>query len=191
MSYEISYRRQAFMLTAARAQHYDDLFFLVEERGSNNCWEIGNRRRARSWDCMAAGAKWECLTDVTSIAAACCGGSLCLYGCRGTTPETYIRAWRKTIAAVSPFEDAPRLGFRLQLFTRISDADARDDRKRAFEQLQGQTVIPARRDKDEFSGADYTEWRFNAEMPEQVKLWLETKARGRGYLSVDADGPHR
>lgn len=190
MSYEISYRRQAFSMPAAQAGHYDDLVFLVEERGSNNCWEIGNRRRARSWDCVAVGAQWECLTDVTQMAAACCGGSLCLYGRRGTTPEAYIRAWRQTIAAVVPFQDAPRLGFYLQLFTRITDLDAQADRKHAMEQLQAQTTLTARRGRDEFNDREYAEWRFSAQVPEQVKLWLETRARGRGWHSVDADGPH-
>lgn len=90
-----------------------------------------------------------------------------------------------------PFTEAPRLSFHLQLFTRIPDADARDSRKYASEQLSGQTLVPPRRDRDEFNGIEYTEWRFNAAVPEQVKLWLETKPNGRGYHSVDASGPNR
>ena len=191
MSYEISYRRQAFRMPAAHAVHHDDILFLVEEAGSNNCYEIDNRRRSRSWDCLAAGSGYECLAEITCCAAACCGGSLILCGRRHTTPEAYIRAWRRTIAAAVPFEEARRVGFHLRLFTRISDADAKADRKYAFDRLNGQTAIAPQRGKDEFSGAEYTEWRFDATFPEQVKLWLETRSGGRGFHSVDASGPRR
>ena len=191
MSYEISYRRQAFRLSAAQTGHYDDLFFLVEECGSNNCYENGNRRRARSWACLAAGAEYECLAEATRCAASCCGGSLRLYGRRHITPEAYIRAWRNAIAQARPFEEAVRMGFRMQLFSRISDADAKDGRKYAFERMSGQTLVQAHRGKDEFNGQEYTEWRFSAAVPEHVKLWLETRANGRGFHSVDADGPDR
>lgn len=192
MSYDISYRRQAFRLPSTQAGHYDDVLFLVEEAGSNNCYEIGNRRRARSWECLAVGMKYECLAEVTRCAASCCGGSLCLYGRRDTSPEDYIRAWRKAIAAATPFEHASHSGFHLTLFTRIPDADAaKDTRKYAVERLQGQTLVSPRRDKDAWSNAEYTEWCFDATIPEQVKLWLETKATGRGFHSVDVSGPDR
>ena len=191
MSYEISYRRQAFRMPAFQARHHDDVLFLLEEAGSNNCFEMGSRRRARSWECMAAGAEWECLAEVTRIAAACCSGSLCFYPRRHTTPEMYIRAWRKAIAEAVPFADAGRIGFQMHLFTRISDTNAKDGRKHAFEELTAQTVIVPHRGTNEYQGGDYTEWRFNASLPEQVKLWLETRGSGRGFHSVDAYGPHR
>ena len=82
------------------------------------------------------------------------------------------------------------MGFHIDLFTRIPDAAARDGRKYAFEQLSGQTLVLPHRDTDEFNGAEYTEWRFSPAVPEQVKLWLETKSSGRGFRSVEADGPN-
>ena len=189
MSYEISYRRQAFVMSAAQAGHYDDLLFLVEETGSNNCWEFDNRRRARSWGCLASGAAYECLAEATRLAAACCGGSLVLYGRRPTTPEAYIRAWRKTIAEAEPIQAAPRKGFSLGLFTRMTDLEAETERKYAFEQLGGQTAIKSRREQNTRSGQPVTEWRFDLHVPEQVKLWYETRTRGRGWYSVDVNGP--
>jgi hypothetical protein len=194
MSYEISYRRQAFRIPAAQtgqASYYGDLLFLIEECGSNNCWEIGSRRRARDWQCTAVGAEWECLADITRCAATCCGGSLVLYGRRRGKPEAYIRAWRRVIAAAVPIAEAPRMGFHIELLTRIPDAAAKDGRKYAFEQLSGQTLVQPRRATDDFNGAEYTEWRFNPGVPEQVKLWLGTKASSRAFRSVDADGPGR
>ena len=189
MSYEISYRRQAFVLPTHVTGHYDDLFFLLEEHGSNNCYELDNRRRSRSWCCTATGAKWQCLAEVTSVAAACCGGSLCLYGQRGTSPENYIRAWRRALAAALPFMDANCHGFHLQLFTRIFDADIGESRKYAAERLDTQTLIAPRRDSDPFNNREFTEWRFDANVPEQVKLWLETKTSGGGFHSVEVYGP--
>lgn len=191
MSYEISYRRQALRMPAAQAGHYDDVVFLLEEMGSNNCWEIGNRRRARSWACVAAGAEYECLAAVTERAAACCGGSLVLYGRRRTKPEQYIRAWRKTIAEAVSFEQAGREGFHLALFTRISQAEAVDGRKYAFDQLSRQTLVTPGQHADPITDNTAMEWRFDPAVPEQVKLWLDTRRSGRGWHSVDADGPSR
>ena len=189
MSYDISYRRRAFVMTAAQAGHYDDVLFLVEEAGSNNCYEIGNRRRSRDWSCLATGARWECLSEVTRCAASCCGGSLVLYGHRDTAPETYIRTWRKTMAAAVPFGNAFHAGFHLQIFTRIPDATAQGDCRHAFERLNAQTVVAPRRGKNEWNGTEYTEWCFSAAMPVQVKLWLETRDGGRGFKSVEVSGP--
>ena len=189
MSYEISYRRQAFVMPAARAGHYDDLVFLVEEMGSNNCWEIGNRRRARSWECVAAGPEWDCLAEVTRCAAACCGGSLCLYGRRRTKPESYIRAWRKALAEAAPVLDANRLGFRLQLLRRITQAEAADGCKYAFDQLSKQTLVTPGQYTDAYNDKTAMEWRFDLAVPEQVKLWLDTRGSGRAWRTVEASGP--
>ena len=192
MSYEISYRQRAFVIPMARTGgHYDDVFFLVEEVGSNNCIELDSRRRVRNWVCLAAGGRSDCLAEITRCAASCCGGSLQFYGRRDTSPESYIRAWRKALAAALPFDEAPRNGFYLQLFTRISDTDAQEARRYAFKQASAQTLVAPKRGKDRFTDADYTEWRFNAAVPEQVKLWLETRTGGRGFFSVDAAGPDR
>jgi hypothetical protein len=191
MSYEISYRRQAFKMTAAQAGHYDDVVFLVEEMGSNNCWEIGNRRRARSWECVTTGAEYECMGAVTERASACCGGSLVLYGRRRIEPEVYIRAWRRVIAAAAQINEAPRMGFSIHLFTRMTEEDARNGRKYAFDLLSKQTVVPVGQHTDPYNGKTAMEWRFSINVPEQVKLWLETRSHGRGWHSVDANGPDR
>jgi hypothetical protein len=179
-------------MAAAQVGHCDDLYFLIEEAGSNNCYELNNRRRSRSWECLAAGGRSDCLAEVTRCAASCCGGSLVLYGRRRhTQPETYIRAWRRAIASAVPFQDARRMGFSLQLFTRLTAAEAADGRKYAFDLLSKQTLVPVGQYTDPYHGTTAMEWRFNASVPEQINLWLETKANGRGWHSVEADGPDR
>ncbi len=191
MSYEISYRRRVFVLPKAQAGHYDDVCILAEEAGSNNCYELNCRRRSRSWGCLAAGLQWECLAEVTRMAAACCGGSLVLYGRRGISPEQYIRAWRKALALSVPFTEAAQHGFQLQLFVRILDVDRAERRKYTFERLTEQTLVTPQRGQDLYSKHDYTEWRFNSSVPEQVKLWLDTRPGGRGFHSVEVHGPIR
>ncbi len=187
MSYEISYRRRAFRMSAAEAGHYEELLFLVEEAGSSNCWELGNRRRARDWHCAAVGPAWECLAHITRTAAACCGGMMVLYGRRRTTPEGYIRAWRRAIAEAEPFQQACSLGFGLRLFTRTTEAEAKDGRKHAFDRLLAQTLVAPRQLVTTGDGA--WEWRFDAAVPEQVKLWLDTTNTGRARYGVEVLGP--
>jgi hypothetical protein len=191
VSYDISYRRQAFVLQAKQAGTYENLFFLLEEARSNNCYEHNNRRRSRSWSCLAAGADWECLAEVTRCAASCCGGSLVIEGRRRTEPETYIRVWRKVIAAAAPLEDAGRMGFSLEPFTRITLEEARGNRQYAFEALSKQMLVLQKEYTDPYNGTKAMEWRFSTSVPEQVKLWLDTRVRGRGFKSVEADGPDR
>ena len=176
MSYDISYRRRAIIMTAAQAGNYDDVLFLIEEAGSSNCYEIGNKRRARDWSCLAAGGRSDCLANVTRCAASCCGGSLVLYGCRDTSPESYIR-------------DASHNGSYLQLFVRMTETEAANDRKYAFELLSKQTLVPVGQHTDPYNGKIAMEWRFSALVPEQVKLWLETRSGGRGFHSVGVCGP--
>ncbi len=188
MSYEISYRRRAFWLSQAQSGHYDQLYILLEEMGSNNCWEIGNRRRARSWNCLAVGSQYECLAQAVELASACCGGSLVLYGRRHTEPEQYIRAWRKTMAAAQTIDQLRPEGFGLRLFTRMSEEEA-NDRKYAFEQLKKQTLVQPVPHVDPHTGRTISEWRFDLAVPEQVKLWLETRRTGRGWRSVEVWGP--
>lgn len=187
MSYEISYRRRAFRMTAAEAAHYEETTFLVEEIGSNNCWELGNRRRARSWQCTAVGAEWECLGEVTRMAAACCGGGLVLYGRRRSTPEQYLRAWRKSLSEAIPLDQAPATGFHVHLFTRISETEANNGRRYAYDQLNAHPLV--NRTETETDDVKVWEWRFDTTEPEQVKLWRETRGTGHAHRCVDAWGP--
>ena len=189
MSYEISYRREALRLTSAQAGHYDDVFFLMEEVGSNNCWEIGNRRRARSWQCTVAGSKHDCLAEITRCAAACCGGGLVLYGRRRTEPESYIRAWRRALAEPIPMEEAGRAGFHLQLFTRMTREEAGEARQYAYQLLCGQTRVKQGECLNPGTDNPSMEWRFNVSAPDEVKLWLDTRKTGRGWHSVEVCGP--
>lgn len=127
------------------------------------------------------------MTAITETAAACCGGSLVLYGTRRIPPERYIRAWRRAIAAARPFAEAHLCGFRLQLFVHIAEAEATNGRRGAFEKLAQQTQIT--RVNRERSGSAGWEWRFDAAVPEQVKLWRETRRSGPAWLNVEVWGP--
>ncbi len=189
MSYEISYRRQAFILPAAYSGHYDDTAFLIEEAGSSNCYEMDSNRRSRAWGCLAAGPVYSCLAAVTRTASDCCSGCLVLNGRRGTTPEAYIKAWRKAIAEAAPLTRENLRGFNLELFIAISDREAENDRKYAFETLSKQSLVQARRKRDAYRDIELTEWRFDLWKPEEFQLWLENRPSNPGWKSVRATGP--
>ena len=181
MSYEISYRRQVFVMPAAEAGRWDDLLFMVEECGSNNCWEIGNRRRARDWYCLATGSESECMAEAARAAAACCGGSLTLSGRSRIRPEAYIRAWRKAVAEAEPARECARYGFSLGLTTRLRDGDS--ERENARKLLDRQSDIRPQRSED-----GGTVWRFDIRNPEHVRLWMKTGSGARG-ADVEVSGP--
>lgn len=189
MSYEISYRRQAFVLPAAKAGYWDDICFLLEEGGSNNCYECDSNRRSRNWECLAAGAQYHCMHEVVTTAAACCGGSLVLNGRRGTKPEAYIRAWRNAISEALPLTSENLRGFGIELYVAIGDREAEGNRRYAFETLSKLGAPVPRRYHNALRDTDVTEWRFDLWNPEQVRLWLDNRPGGRGWHSVRANGP--
>jgi len=189
MSYEISYRRKAFVLPGARANYWDDIYFLLEEAGSNNCYESGTNRRARSWECLTAGAQYHCLQAVVTTAAACCGGSLVLNGRKGTQPEAYIRAWRQAMESAAPVSPENLRGYRIELYIAFSDAEARGDRRYAFETLGQQQLSAGQRRHNVLQGIEVTEWRFDLWNPAHVRLWIDNRPDGRGWHSVRASGP--
>lgn len=187
MSYEISYRRKAIRLTPIQSGAADDVFFLLEEIGSNNCTEMDSRRRARSWQCSAAGRDYECLAEITRCAAACCSGSLIIR--RPTTPEQYIRSWRRAMAEAMTLSDAAQAGFYLHLFTRISAEESTGTHKHTYEQLRDQTLVAQYDYTAPYSDRQAMGWRFDVDTPEQVALWLQTRRSGRSWQGVEVDGP--
>jgi len=189
MSYEISYRRKAFVLPAARAGYWEDIHFLLEEAGSNNCYEFDSNRRARSWECRAAGAPYQCMQEVVTTAAACCGGSLVLGGRRGTTPEGYIRAWRTAVAEAETLNRENLRGYGIELYIAISDSEAEGDRRYAFETLSKLQEPAGQRRHNALRGTSVTEWRFDLWNPDHVRLWIDNRPGGRGWHSVRASGP--
>src|SRR5208282_2434461 len=105
MSVHIVDRIEAIRFPAAAIGHYEDVFLVMELGGDNNCTNARTGRRAKSWSATCIGPVWVVVGDCCRLAAGCSGGMTKLRG-RVTTPETYIRAYRKALANSTTMQDA-------------------------------------------------------------------------------------
>ena len=186
---------------------YSDVYILLAQGGDNNVISNQTGRRATDWYSVAISEDWGCLGRVTEMASACCGGCLKLYG-RDTSPETYIRAWRKAIDAASPLVRASQAGFSLRAYARFPKAATEGQiSKRPSEQStpedgvidsSGHWVPYRRHHYEEIiqSGRiprDETHWGlqcvrfdFNLNQPEDFGLWYHW---GNGKPRLEVSGP--
>lgn len=122
MSYAIVYQMQAVRFPAESIDDYDDKILILHESGSNNCYEAGNRRRARDWQASHFGPAYRVIAGVCEHAGSCEGGGLTFSGSIRTTPEAYIKRHRKIIAeAAVGIAGAEERGFRLDGRIRLLD----------------------------------------------------------------------
>lgn len=92
----------------ALRSHYDhwsfhaDYYLFVQLGGDKNTTEphprTGAYVRSRKWRLLAAGAQYQVMTAVVHAAADCEGQTVRLAGDSSTTPESYIRSGRRSIA---------------------------------------------------------------------------------------------
>lgn len=102
MSYEIIYHKVGLKLPKEATGHTEDLYAIVVQMGSNNCYEINPRggcgRRSRSWSAMAFGTRDQVMKQVIYFASYCEGGSLKMrHGRGGLTMESFITGMRHTL----------------------------------------------------------------------------------------------
>lgn len=103
MSYEIIYHKVGLKFPKEATGHSEDLYAIVVQIGSNNCYEIGNGpggcgRRARDWSALAFGTRDQVMKQVIYFASYCEGGSVKMRNGRGnTTMESFITAMRNTL----------------------------------------------------------------------------------------------
>ncbi len=102
MSYEIEYQRIVFVKDPELPlDDWDNKLYAFVEQGSSNCYEADTNRRSRSWSLIVAGAPYQIVREICSRAGYTEGGSLTLRG-RRTSPESYLKLWRKCIANAVP-----------------------------------------------------------------------------------------
>ena len=84
---------------------YEDQYMLFELGGDNNFTTrsaSNHEVRVRSWNLVAVGMRWEAMSTMVQFATSCEGGSMRFAGDRHTSPESYIRKARSTIAPAVP-----------------------------------------------------------------------------------------
>lgn len=104
MSHTISYGRAVIHIPRIEDQdgeHYwysDDIFIPIDVMGSNNVIYNNSNKAARYLINYApTSEEWLVIKHATEMAVATVGGTLRLNG-RETTPEGYIRSWRKALS---------------------------------------------------------------------------------------------
>lgn len=103
MSYEIIYHKVGLKFPKEATGHSEDLYAIVVQIGSNNCYETGNGpggcgRRAREWSALAFGTRSQVLKQVIHFASYCEGGSVTMrHGKGNVTMESFITGMRSTL----------------------------------------------------------------------------------------------
>lgn len=102
MSYEVEFGRYVVTVPNAPGRNEPRRYLGIAQRGSSNLLEE-NGRIARDHATVAFAEPVEFINEVTRAAMFCEGGELRCNGHR-TTPEGYIKAWRKALTQAVPIE---------------------------------------------------------------------------------------
>jgi len=182
MSTHIVDRIEAIRFLAAENGHYEDMFVVVELGGDNNCIDLRGRR-ARSWGATCIGPGWQVIGDCCRFAAGCSGGMTKLRG-RQTTPEAYIRAYRKALAsAANGLQGAASRN--IQITARIRFA--RNDKNAAYHLAEAVKAGKTPREVTRFDETmDVVD--FDLHNPADMSLWLHCR-HGAGWNNCEVRGP--
>ena len=182
MSTHIVDRIEAIRFPAAAIDHYEDVYLVLELGGDNNVRDQRNRR-ARSWGATCIGPDWGVIGECCRFAAACSGGMTKLRG-RRTTPEAYIRAYRKALAnAADGLEGAARR--RLHVTGRIRFD--RKDRNAAYHLQEAVKGGKTPRDETRY-GEERAVADFDLRNPADLALWYKCQ-HGVGWNNAEVSGP--
>ena len=181
MSTHIVDRIEAIRFTAAAIGHYEDIYLLMELGGDNNVTDERGRR-ARSWSATCIGPEWGVIGDCCRFASGCSGGMTKLRG-RATTPEAYIRAYRKAIKAAKGLSETATEKH-IHLTGRIRFA--RDDKTAAYYLKEAVKGGKTPRESDYF-GTKMDVVEFNLADTADLTLWNKCRhgAGGTTVKSVD------
>ncbi len=183
MSVHIVDRIEAIRFPAAAIGHYEDVFLVMELGGDNNCTNARTGRRAKSWSATCIGPDWVVIGDCCRYAASCEGGSTKLKG-RRTTPESYIRAYRKALANATGLQDA-LVSRGLHIRGRIRFNPAEKDGAYALDKAIKGGKSPVEID---YFGTKMLSVEFNLDDSADLTLWNECR-HGTGWNNCDVHGP--
>jgi hypothetical protein len=125
MSTTIEFNRYAIAVPSGPDPAAEWLVLGVAERGDNNRLEE-NGRIARHYDTVALTGRIDFMREVMRTAMHCEGGELRVHGQR-TTPERYIKAWRKAVSQAVTIDSFLQYGD-LQLTVRPSAQELLQER---------------------------------------------------------------
>ena len=106
MSSEIEYKRIVFVKDPSLdMRDFDNKLYAFVLRGASNVYDADTHRRSKAWQFYAAGWPYQIIQEVCSMAGCTEGGTLKVANNRWTTPENYIKLWRKYIAEARPISE--------------------------------------------------------------------------------------
>ena len=182
MSTHIVDRIEAIRFPKEAIGHYEDVYLVLELGGDNNVRDQRGRR-ARSWGATCIGPEWGVIGECCRFAAGCSGGMTKLRG-RRTTPESYIRAYRKALAnATDGLKGAAERRLHVTGRIRFDRAD-----RNAVYHLE-EAVKGGKTPRDE---TRYGEARavvdFDLHNPADLALWFKCH-HGVGWNNAEVSGP--
>jgi len=183
MSTHIVDRIEAIRFSKESIDHYEDMYLVMELGGDNNVLDMRGRR-ARSWGATSIGAEWDVIGDCCRHwAADCSGGMTKLYG-RRTTPESYIRAYRKALAnAADGIKGAAERNLHIAGRIRFD----RKDKTGAYHLAEVLAAGKPVREENRF-GEDRTVVDFDLTNPVDLTLWNRCR-HGVGWNNAEVSGP--
>jgi hypothetical protein len=182
MSTHIVDRIEAIRFPKEAIGHYEDVYLVLELGGDNNVRDMRNRR-ARSWGATCIGPDWGVIGNCCRFAAGCSGGMTKLHG-RQTTPESYIRAYRKALAnAATGLEEAAARGLHVTGRIRVD----RRDKAAAYHLSEAAKAGKTPRDETRYGEARAVV-DFNLADPAELALWFKCQ-HGVGWNNAEVCGP--
>jgi hypothetical protein len=182
MSTHIVDRIEAVRFPKEATGYYEDVYLVLELGGDNNVRDSRNRR-ARSWGATCIGSEWEVIGKCCRFAAGCSGGMTKLRG-RKTTPESYIRAYRKALAnAADGLTGAAERHLHVTGRIRFD----RSDKNAAHLLREAELAGKIARDETRY-GETRAVIHFDLANPADLALWY-TCQHGNGWNNAEVGGP--
>jgi len=151
-----------------RTGHYDHLYLIATEGGSNNCFNSQTGKRARAWSPMQAGQHYKCLARACEWAADFCGGCARM---NRLSPEGFIRHCRQTLDT-APDYDSPNRAITLERIAITFNAEEKVAHKFYYERLLEKRGQPEQRDQGYLRG-DLEAFPFNYQDSRDMACFIE------------------
>jgi len=171
-------------------EHGRPVYLVAELGGDNNVTDCSTGRRARNWCASAIGEEWEVVGCAARSSASCAGGMLRLAGRSETTPEAFIRAYRKALSLAFTMEQATHLGLGITLRIRLPMTPTEDQAVGVKYRRQDLAAAGRIGKAVDHYGTAGEVFSFDCNDPADVALWLKCLVKP-AWDSAEVDGPER
>jgi hypothetical protein len=172
MSYAIEYTKRLY--TLPKEKSFEQNYLALVKIGDNNCYETTTNRRVRDWQFFESGWKYNIIKKVCDWAGECEGGSLQPRG-RWTTPENYLKSWRKMFNNIQPFSCFLREFTTREGIIYLKHKHMKHLSEYAKEELKEFLLKDDKWSKSYNENEDETTMKIQIEKPEDIEEWQRRK----------------